>query len=354
LSPILYAPNVHSGGGLVLLKALINDWPNPNTLIAFLDERVSDQFDLPKSSKIFWVKPTILSRLYGELKLRKIAGKDKKILCFHGLPPIFANKFKIAVFFQNRDYLGLNKISSYSFKIGLRLFFERLISRIFSFKVDQYIVQTRTMHRDLIKYFSSVGSKDQFTAKVNIIPFNELLPDKQSSKSEKPKYDFLYISSGEPHKNHNRLFSAWTELAKEGIKPSLVTTLGPKDQKLIDLASEIRNKHGAKIINISDLNRDEIYKLYSECGAFIFPSMGESFGLPLIEAKHFGLPILAPEMDYVRDVCKPIQTFDPNSTQSIIRAIKRYTMVSDSTSDIYRAEEFLEQVECNFKKLKSN
>ena len=39
----------------------------------------------------------------------------------------------------------------------------------------------------------------------------------------------------------------------------------------------------------------------------------ESFGLPLLEASSIDLPIIASESDYVRDVCEPAQTFDPNS-----------------------------------------
>ena len=48
---------------------------------------------------------------------------------------------------------------------------------------------------------------------------------------------------------------------------------------------------------------------------------------PLIEAKYLNLPVLAGELDYIRDLIDPIQTFDPNSSISIYRAVKRFLNV---------------------------
>jgi hypothetical protein len=47
-------------------------------------------------------------------------------------------------------------------------------------------------------------------------------------------------------------------------------------------------------------------------------------GLPLIEAREAKVDIIAAELDYVRDVVTPVQTFDPNSPISIARSVKRY------------------------------
>jgi hypothetical protein len=42
------------------------------------------------------------------------------------------------------------------------------------------------------------------------------------SDRTKERQGFLYVASGEPHKNHRNLVEAWTLLAEEGIKPGLV------------------------------------------------------------------------------------------------------------------------------------
>ncbi|MDA9221646.1 glycosyltransferase, partial [Methylophilaceae bacterium] len=72
------------------------------------------------------------------------------------------------------------------------------------------------------------------------------------------------------------------------------------------------------------LIHSEIIKLYNQSNALIYPSLLESFGLPLVEASQLNLPILASELDYVRDVIDPIEVFDPTSPISISRAVKRF------------------------------
>ena len=46
--------------------------------------------------------------------------------------------------------------------------------------------------------------------------------------------------------------------------------------------------------------------------------------MPLLEAEHFKVPILAPELDYVRDLVVPNEVFDPQSPLSISRAVQRF------------------------------
>ena len=75
----------------------------------------------------------------------------------------------------------------------------------------------------------------------------------------------------------------------------------------------------------------------------IFPSLLESFGLPLIEAEYFSTPILAPELDYVRDVVKPHQTFDAQSPVSICSAVLRFLNKEENYS-ILQPEQFINKV----------
>jgi len=64
----------------------------------------------------------------------------------------------------------------------------------------------------------------------------------------------------------------------------------------------------------------------------------------LIEARQASLPILAAELDYVRDVIVPEQSFDPDSPVSIARAVKRYLGVVDTPLKILGAVDFLDML----------
>jgi len=143
-------------------------------------------------------------------------------------------------------------------------------------------------------------------------------------QSDRPRqWDFVYVADGVAHKNHRRLIEAWRLLAEDGLYPSLVLTLGARDQVLARELLDVAARHGLRVENQGELTREGVAALYAQAGALVFPSFGESFGLPLIEATKAGLQIVASELDYVRDVCVPVQTFDPASATSIARAVRR-------------------------------
>jgi glycosyltransferase involved in cell wall biosynthesis len=140
-----------------------------------------------------------------------------------------------------------------------------------------------------------------------------------------PAYDFIYVASGEPHKNHQNLIKSWVKLAAKNIRPSLCLTLNEKrSPELLTWIEREKKEHRLNVYNVGHIPESEMMAQYMEAKALIFPSTLESFGLPLIEAKSAGLAIVASELDYIRDVVDPDESFDPNSPVSIARAVERF------------------------------
>jgi len=161
----------------------------------------------------------------------------------------------------------------------------------------------------------------------------------------KAGHGFLYVASGEPHKNHRNLVEAWALLAGEGIKPGLCLTLDR--DRFPDLCGWIEDKAkdmGQNITNVGSIPAQDLEKVYKESLALIYPSDFESLGLPLIEARCAGLPILAAERDYVRDAVDPEETFDPGSPVSIARAVKRFLRIPEEPLPVMNAREYLSKV----------
>ncbi len=90
-----------------------------------------------------------------------------------------------------------------------------------------------------------------------------------------------------------------------------------------------------------NLSRDEIINLYMHSTALIYPSMFESYGLPIVEALQYNLPVIASELDYVRDITDPEFTFNPHSPKSISRSVKRFLHIKDYKTEIVTPKEFL-------------
>jgi glycosyltransferase involved in cell wall biosynthesis len=179
------------------------------------------------------------------------------------------------------------------------------------------------------------------TPQVVICPFVPTQPNRGGISHQRRGTDFIYVADGLSHKNHRNLIKAWILLAEEGVHPKLTLTLSERDTELSAYLELTKKRHGLNVEDIGHLRQEGIDELYQTARALIFPSYAESLGLPLIEASQRGLPILASELDYVRDVCQPAETFDPSSPLSIARAIKRFLSIGGNEPKLYSADTFL-------------
>lgn len=342
---ILYAPNIHTGGGYILLRSLLDEWPTSLMLTAVLDLRAKDRLCLPVGSHVHWVKPSVISRLKAEVMLRDLSKKPDTVLCFHGLPPILPSFARVLVFHQNRNYLGLNPLRDFPLRTAARLGFERLIGRVFRGRVSEYLVQTPSMARDLTLWYRRCSGSASLPT-IRVRPFLNKLPtrDELGCSSGNVDWDFVYIADGVAHKNHRRLLEAWCILASNNIRPKLALTLGSRDELLIQAIVALRTEYKVEIFNLGEISHNAVIAVYKSSRALIFPSLSESFGLPLIEASHFGLPIIASELDYVREVCDPVETFNPNSPHSIALAVMRFLNINNSTFKPVGPSEFLAEL----------
>lgn len=313
---ILFAPNVNTGGGLLLLSQLLEAGAPRAPALAFLDRRAREQLTVPAGWQVIWCAPSLKGRLGAELRLREVSQAKSMILCFHNLPPLLPVRGRVLCFVQNRIVL-LPRESGRKGWIVLRSRVEHLLATLFRSRIDRYIVQTPSMAA-LVHDWA-----DGAPLKVSVLPFANR--DPMGDVSPGPRlFDFIYVSDGLPHKNHRALFAAWALLAQEGLQPTLAITLGATDQEALKALGAVQHSEGLLITNLGRLDRAGVDAAYRQSGALIFPSLTESFGLPLIEARERALPILAGELDYVRDVCVPMETFDPRSPRSIARAVKRH------------------------------
>jgi glycosyltransferase involved in cell wall biosynthesis len=234
-------------------------------------------------------------------------------------------------------------LDDFSIKTRLRLRMERLWLSFRMSNADEFVVQTLSMKRLL-------DVLTQGKIPVSVLPFmsnhDGYFRSLQPLEKKKEKdFDFVYVASGEPHKNHKRLIEAWCLLAKDGVFPSLGLTLDKVH--FVELCSWMKSsaeRNQLKVENLGCLSHDKVKELYDRAGALIYPSTFESFGLPLIEARQAGLPILASELDYVRDVLDPEQVFDPTSEVSIARAVKRFMDLEEEPLLLLDAKGFLNKI----------
>lgn len=286
----------------------------PCTLLA--DDRL-DTRPLPAHIAVETFRPTITGRLAAELRLRSLTAAGTVVLCMGNLPPLLPASARIAIFLQNRYLCSAASTRGLPLMARLRIAVERQWLRRRLKPHMRVIVQTDSMRR---------AASDTLAISPTVLPFLGSPP--AASRISTPRQaSFFYPASAEPHKNHTVLLEAWRLLDESGIKAELHLTVARQSAAATEIAR--LQARGLQIVNHGPVETDAIAHFYRTSTALIFPSLFESFGLPLLEAQAAGLPIVAAERDYVRDVVDPAETFDPDSPVSIARAVRRLLKTPD-------------------------
>lgn len=137
---------------------------------------------------------------------------------------------------------------------------------------------------------------------------------------------FLMVGTIEPRKRYDQVFEAFDLLWKEGVEVNLVI-VGKQGWLVNDLVKKM-NSHAKKNINFfwfegaTDIVLD---KIYQEADSLIASSAGEGFGLPLIEAAHYNLPIIARNIPVFKEVAGDNAFyFEGNKGNDLYLALKKW------------------------------
>lgn len=308
-----------------------------------LDARVSaSQIGVP-SSESRSVRRSFLARFASSARLARSAVEGDVLLCFNSLPPLVASRAKVVTYVHAPHFVGAHRGVQYAPLTRARLWIERAWFRMAVGNTDEAWVQTPTMANRLREQFPSLV--------VRIVPLIDESLYKLTAETARPPqpdvawdvHAFFYPADAVGHKNHVNLLRAWALMATEFRRPKLWLTLSESelDSKL-KLAGVSREEVG-DVLALGRLSRDDVLARLASASALMFPSVAETFGLPMLEAGALGCPIVASERDFVRDVCRPVQTFDPDSPHSIAHAVARFVQGNIAPLGPYfAADQFVE------------
>jgi glycosyltransferase involved in cell wall biosynthesis len=133
----------------------------------------------------------------------------------------------------------------------------------------------------------------------------------------------LAVASLEPRKNFGRLLDAWTSLgAATGAHQLVVVAAEGWRQGRVRRRLERMTGDGS-VVKIGHIPDEALAGLYRRANAFVFPSLAEGFGLPVVEAMACGAPVVTSKVSSLPEVCgDAAMLVDPEDTDEIAAAIE--------------------------------
>ena len=185
-------------------------------------------------------------------------------------------------------------------------FFFRLSCRI----SNKVIAISQSTKKDIIKYLKI--NKEKIKVIYEAVEDSFCL-DKSSKTCEKlgvQKPFVLYVGSDRPRKNLKRVINSFSKI-KERVTLVLVGNI-KEDYK-------IRN-----VLNLRRVSDSDLIALYNEAELFVFPSLYEGFGLPILEAQACGCPVLTSNVTSCPEVAgRGAHIVNPYSEKEIAIGIKK-------------------------------
>jgi glycosyltransferase involved in cell wall biosynthesis len=215
-----------------------------------------------------------------------------------------------------------------SFKNYLRIKKNIFLTHFVLLSCDQIIsvsAKTSSDLKEMLK-FNSIVLREGVNQINNI---SEALSERVT-KFKKNSY-FFYVGLAYPHKNIDFMIDSF---AKSNT-----------DKKLIICGKNHKIRKVQNVEYLGFVSDAELSYLYTNCSAFIFPSLYEGFGLPILEALSFGSKVFSSNAGSLSEFSPElINYFNPNKENELITLLEQ---VDDIKLDHCKVKEYLEKFNWN-------
>ena len=232
------------------------------------------------------------------------------------------------------------------------LYFKYILKHRFRF-VDRFIAVSHSTRRDLTHHFHIPEHK--------IAVIHEGVSEQFKPASASREEFILAVSTLEPRKNFKRIIEAFVSLRKKEKTRDRLVIVG-KEGWLFEDIMRVPAAFQDDIVFTGYVSEAELIHLFQTARCFVYPSMYEGFGLPVLEAMACGCPVITSntssmpevagdaallvdpyEVDDIEDaICK--LTNDPAlcaelSAKGIQKALEfSWRRTAQQTLDVYRKE----------------
>jgi glycosyltransferase involved in cell wall biosynthesis len=206
-------------------------------------------------------------------------------------------------------------------------------------KSDKIIAVSQSTKKDILKFYPKIKEEKikvihhgfdagLFQKEIAEVEMNSIL----ESYKLKAKSYILYVGAIQPRKNLENLIEAFEIVKCKNNKVKLVIAGGQAwmAEKIMDRIANSSYKND--IVITGTISFKKIAVLYQNASVFVFPSLYEGFGIPVLEAQAAGVPVIASNnssMVEITTICgsnpdilvQSAKLIDPENPDEISKAI---------------------------------
>ncbi len=172
--------------------------------------------------------------------------------------------------------------------------------------------------RDLVRFYSLPPSR------IQVVPHG--VDARFFSLARRPQPMLLCVSTLHPHQNLALLLRAFSQFHSR--HPEYRLTIAGLRGFYADELERLRAELGLtdSVRFTGWIPREELYDLFSQAAAFLYPSCFEGFGMPVLEALAAGIPSACSNVEPMKSVASDAALqFDPSSAEAICAAMESLT-----------------------------
>ena len=258
---------------------------------------------------------------------------SKKLWTLFGLTRKLSNQKNLNVFFSPTHYLPVTGIKSVISILDVSyLHFPKLFRKKDLYqlkywggysinKAKRIITISHSSKSDIIKAYAIPSSK------INIVypGIKNLNQGVKNDMQNLEKY-ILFVGTLQPRKNIERLIEAFSVLTSENeFSDFKLIIIGKKGWEFEEILKAPKKYNVEKNVSfLQDVTDEELPNYYKNAQLFVLPSLYEGFGLPVLEAMKYGVPVIVSNVSSLPEAGGDAALYvDPLSVSDIADKMKR-------------------------------
>jgi glycosyltransferase involved in cell wall biosynthesis len=211
-------------------------------------------------------------------------------------------------------------------------------------QMDNLLVISTSVKDDLIKHLGIEGDKIKVIYSGVSDDFKKVIVSEEEQNFIRKKYgiskDFIMYTGGVDYrKNIEKLIEAFSLMNKNLIDSHNLVIVCKMLDNEVQHYRRFTDKYGVtdKVIFTKYVPFDHLLKLYNMSKAFVFPSLYEGFGLPVIEAMKCGAPVITSKTSSLPEVAgEAAILIDPMNAKSIAEGMSKLLLDKDLRNNLIR------------------